>query len=94
MKQSCFLISSRTNDVIQQFAEWLSQSSLSVLIQTHYAWVIPTIQSIHIVGIGVVLASVLAIDLRVLGWAGHDQSLSSGCFRWKVPRKPAEKALR
>src|SRR5436309_14712708 len=60
---------------MQQFAEWLSQTSLSVLIQTHNAWVIPTIQSIHIVAISVVLASVLMIDLRVVGWAGHDQTL-------------------
>ena len=62
--------------MIQQFAEWLSQTSLSILIQTHYAWVIPTIQSIHILAIGVVLSSVLAIDLRILGWAGNDQTLT------------------
>src|SRR5204862_4077382 len=37
--------------------------------------VIPTIQSIHIVGIGVVVGSVFMIDLRVLGWAGRDQTL-------------------
>jgi hypothetical protein len=61
--------------VIQQFADWLSQTSLSILIQTHNAWVIPTIQSIHIVAIGIVLSSVLMIDLRILGWAGHDQTL-------------------
>ena len=61
--------------MIQQFAEWLSQTSLSILIQTHNAWVIPTIQSIHIIAIGVVLTSVLMIDLRILGWAGHDQTL-------------------
>jgi len=61
--------------VIQQFAEWLSQTSLSILIQTHNAWVIPTIQSIHIIAIGIVLTSVLMIDLRILGWAGHDQTL-------------------
>jgi putative copper export protein len=66
---------SRTTGVIQQFADWLSQTSLSILIQTHNAWVIPTIQSIHIVAIGVVLSSVLMIDLRILGWAGHDQTL-------------------
>src|SRR5437899_11197458 len=66
---------SRTTDVIQQFAEWLSQTSLSILIQTHNAWVIPTIQSIHIAAIGVVLTSVLMIDLRILGWAGHEQTL-------------------
>ena len=61
--------------MIRQFAEWLSQTSLSILIQTHNAWVIPTIQSIHIVAVGIVLSSVLMIDLRILGWAGHDQTL-------------------
>jgi hypothetical protein len=60
---------------LNQFAEWLSQTYLSTLIQTHNSWVIPTIQSIHIVGIGVVLASVFMVDLRILGWAGMDQSL-------------------
>src|SRR6059036_2966967 len=73
---------SRTTDVIRQFAEWLSQTSLSILIQTHNASVIPTIQSIHIVAISVVLASVLMIDLRVLGWAGHDQTLRETANRF------------
>ena len=57
-----------------QFTEWLSQTSLSLAIQTH-GWVIPTVQSIHIVAITVVVGSVFMIDLRVLGWAGRDQSL-------------------
>jgi hypothetical protein len=61
--------------VIQQFADWLSQTWLSVLIQNHNAWVIPIIQSIHIVGIGIVLVSVLMIDLRILGMMGRDQTL-------------------
>jgi uncharacterized protein DUF6644 len=37
--------------------------------------VVPTIQSIHIVAIGIVVASVFMIDLRVLGWAERDQTL-------------------
>ena len=45
------------------------------MIQNHNGWVIPTIQSIHIVGIGVVVASVFIVDLRILGWAGMDQTL-------------------
>src|SRR5215471_13460496 len=57
-----------------QFTEWLSQTSFSLAIQTH-EWVIPTVQSIHIAAIGVILASVFMIDLRVLGLAGRDQSL-------------------
>ena len=60
---------------MKQFAEWLSTTFLSVFIQKHNSWVIPAIQSIHIVGIGVVLGSVFMIDLRVLGLAGMDQTL-------------------
>jgi hypothetical protein len=60
---------------LKQFAEWLSTTALSVFIQNHYAWVVPTIQSIHIVGIAVVLGSVFMIYLRILGWAGMDQTL-------------------
>jgi hypothetical protein len=61
--------------MMKQFAEWLSRTSPSVLIQTHNSWVIPTIQSIHIIAVGIVLASVLMIGLRILGWAAPDQSL-------------------
>jgi hypothetical protein len=60
---------------LNQFAEWLAGTAISVLIQNHNSWVIPTIQSIHIAGIGVVLGSVLMVDLRILGWAGMDQTL-------------------
>ena len=60
---------------LKQFAEWLSTTSPSVFIQNHNAWVIPTIQSIHIVGIAVVMGSVFMIYLRILGWAGMDQTL-------------------
>src|SRR5882757_6316949 len=44
-------------------------------MQNHYAWVIPTVQSSHIVGIAIVMGSVFMIDLRILGWAGLDQTL-------------------
>ena len=39
---------------MNHFAEWLSHTSFSLAIQTH-EWIIPTIQSIHIVAIGIVL---------------------------------------
>jgi hypothetical protein len=60
---------------VKQFAEWLSTTSPSVFIQNHNSWAIPTIQSIHIVGIGIVLGSAFMIYLRILGWAGSDQTL-------------------
>ena len=60
---------------MKEFAEWLSTTSMSVYMQRNNAWVIPLVQSIHIVGIGVVLGSIFMVDLRILGWAGMDQTL-------------------
>ncbi|MEO8256029.1 MAG: DUF6644 family protein [Acidobacteriota bacterium] len=54
--------------------EWLAQTRFSLVIQTH-AWIVPAIQSLHIVAIGAAVASVFMIDLRVLGMAGRDQTL-------------------
>jgi Ca2+/Na+ antiporter len=68
--------------MVKQFAEWLSTTAPSVFIQNHNAWVIPAIQSIHIVGIGVVLGSVFMIYLRILGWAGMDQTLRQTTSRF------------
>jgi hypothetical protein len=65
-----------------QFAEWLSTTSPSTFLQEQYAWAIPTVQSIHIVGIAMVMGSVLMIDLRILGWAGTDQTLRETARRF------------
>jgi hypothetical protein len=66
---------------VMQFAEWLSATPLSLAIQTH-DWVIPTVQSVHIVAIGIVLASVFMIDLRILGLASLDQTLTQTTRRF------------
>ena len=60
---------------MKHFALWLSTTLPSVYLQEHNAWAIPTIQSIHIVGIAMVMGSVLMIDLRILGWSGTDQTM-------------------
>ena len=60
---------------MKPFALWLSTTFPSVYIQEHNAWAIPLIQSIHIVGIAMVMGSALMIDLRILGWAGTDRTL-------------------
>ena len=65
-----------------QFAQWLSTTWPSVFMQEHYSWAIPTIQSIHIVGIAMVMGSVLMIDLRIMGWAGTDQTLRQTTSRF------------
>jgi hypothetical protein len=67
---------------LKQFAEWLSTTPPSVFIQNHNAWAIPAIQSIHIIGIGAVLGSAFMIYLRILGWAGADQTLRQTVERY------------
>ena len=67
---------------MKQFAEWLSTTAPSVFLQEHNTWAIPLIQSIHIVGIALVMGSVLTIDLRILGWAGTDQTLRQTSSRF------------
>jgi len=67
---------------LKEFADWLSHTSLSVLIQNHNSWMIPPIQSVHIVGIGIVIVSVFMVDLRILGLAGTDQTLKETTNRF------------
>jgi uncharacterized membrane protein YgdD (TMEM256/DUF423 family) len=67
---------------VKQFADWLATTSPSVFLQEHNTWAIPAIQSIHIVGIALVMGSVLMIALRILGWAGTDQTLQQTSRRF------------
>lgn len=56
------------------FAAWLQATPFSITLQSH-AWVVPALQSLHILMIGVVFVSILAVALRVLGWFRADESL-------------------
>jgi hypothetical protein len=67
---------------VHQFALWLASTPPSVFIQEHNAWAIPAIQSVHIVGIGLVMGSVLMIDLRILGLAWTDQTVRQTTSRF------------
>jgi cytochrome bd-type quinol oxidase subunit 2 len=60
---------------LNRFAEWLANTSASNAFRLHESWLIPGIQSIHIIGIAIIMGSVLLIVLRILGWAGTDQTL-------------------
>ena len=57
---------------MREFAEWLQGTPVSVMIQS-IKWIIPLLQSIHIVTIGVVFISSLMIALRVLGRVRADE---------------------
>jgi hypothetical protein len=57
-----------------EFAEWLQATPFSVTVQS-VGWVIPLLQSVHILMIGVVFVSMLMIVLRILERVRMDQSI-------------------
>ncbi len=50
--------------IVGDFAKWLAATALSHTIQTA-GWVIPTLQTIHILGIAVLFFSAVIVDLRL-----------------------------
>jgi hypothetical protein len=64
-----------------EFATWLQSTPLSVAIQS-ILWVIPLVQSIHIVTIGIVFGSILMIALRILGLARREQPFNEVLLRF------------
>ena len=61
--------------MIQSFCDWLSNTSLSLTIQT-VMWIIPAVQTVHILCVAVVMSSMAMLDLRLVGMAGKRQSVS------------------
>ena len=66
---------------MHEFAEWLGSTPLSVAIQSRL-WLTPTLQTIHIVMIGVVFVSMLSVALRVLGQIRTDEPLAEVWHRF------------
>ena len=48
---------------------------MSHSFRLHESWLIPGVQSIHIIGIAIIMGSVFMLILRIVGWAGTDQTL-------------------
>src|SRR5439155_19731403 len=73
------------------FCSWLEQTPLSQTIQST-GWIVPAVQTVHILSIAAVLSSVLMIDLRLMGFLGRDQPLARVSARflpviWWTDRK-------
>jgi uncharacterized membrane protein len=62
--------------MLDDFIHWLGATPVSLVIQEVF-WIIPTVQTIHILAISVVLASMAMFDLRLLGLAGNRNSIAS-----------------
>jgi hypothetical protein len=75
---------------LDHFCAWLEQTQLSQAMQVH-TWIVPAVQTVHILAIAAVMSSVLMLNLRLLGVTGRDQPLAgvSARFRpviwWTLP---------
>lgn len=59
---------------MHEFASWLAGTAFSQTIASSL-WMIPAIQSVHILTFAVLIGALLVVDLRILGFASKDQSL-------------------
>lgn len=62
-------------------SDWLSDTSLSAALASRF-WAVPMLQSVHILAIGVVMASIAMLDLRLAGLIGREQSLRGLTLRF------------
>jgi hypothetical protein len=66
---------------LSELSAWLEQTQLSQFIQVH-EWIVPAVQSLHILAIAVVASSALMINLRLLGLYAADQPLQDVLSRF------------
>jgi hypothetical protein len=59
---------------LDRFCFWLEHTSWSQTIQST-AWIVPTVQTVHILAVATVVASALMLNLRLIGLVGLDQPL-------------------
>jgi uncharacterized membrane protein SirB2 len=75
---------------VDEFCSWLKDTSFSVTLQS-VRWIIPAIQSVHILAIAAVISAALMITLRSLGLAAREQTSSAVFVRfspviaWSLP---------
>ena len=58
---------------LHHFCAWLEETPVSLAIQ-NAGWIVPTVQTIHILAIAALVSSALMMDLRLAGLLGRDQT--------------------
>lgn len=66
---------------LQDLSQRIAISPLSTFIESA-AWMVPTVQTVHILSISVVAASALMLDLRLVGAFARDQPLVQVAHRF------------
>ncbi|HEX7873219.1 MAG TPA: DUF6644 family protein [Sphingobium sp.] len=71
-------------EVLTGFAAWLGKTPLTEVVASHF-WVVPALQTIHILSVAAVLISVLLINLRVVGIVEGGQPVAVVLNRYLRP---------
>ena len=66
---------------VTELAIWISQTRLSVWIDTHF-WAVPLLQITHILAIAAAFGSIVMMNLRILGLAGLSRTMSQTARRY------------
>src|ERR1700722_19431167 len=66
---------------LSEFSRWLAATPLSHTIQTT-GWVIPTLQTVHILSVAVIFSSAILVDLRLWRLLNRDVPLSEVARRF------------
>jgi hypothetical protein len=66
---------------LTDFCAWLQQTAFSQTLQ-NVEWIVPAVQTIHILAIGAVISSALIINLRLFGILAMDQPLARVSARY------------
>jgi hypothetical protein len=66
---------------LKGFSDWLAASSLSSSLQG-IGWMVPTVQTVHILAIAAVLASASMVNLRLVGVGASSQSMDAVSARF------------
>lgn len=66
---------------LRVFSDWLAETHMSAVIQ-NVAWIIPTVQTIHIVCVAIVVSATFLVALRVLGVFDRTQPVAALSHRF------------
>jgi hypothetical protein len=72
---------------IAEFSEWLANTALSQYFQVTM-WIIPAMQTVHILCLAMVLAGAVMVDLRIMGRGLRSESLAAVAERFLPAIKP------
>lgn len=64
------------SDAIATFINWVPSTPLSLYLQSHL-WVIPALQTIHILCVAIVFSAAAMLDLKLLGFIAPEQTLTA-----------------